>query len=214
MLTSVLTICFAACYVIAFGLELFTLRRRPAWFPTPLIIAAAVGLLIQAIFLMRNSVGSSALPISTADWLLWASWVLAVVYLALLFYLPRTPTGVALLPIVLGLILCSKFASPTPLANEQSFYLWGMFHGIALLLGTVTVSIGFLAGLDVPDAKLRTEKRTLLNESHPPPELGMARTREWAHPRYFRSVDRVRLWFRPRNDARHAPGRSKIRTLV
>jgi ABC-type uncharacterized transport system permease subunit len=147
MLTSLLTICFAACYFIAFGLELFTLRRRPAWFPTPLIIAAAVGLVIQAIFLMRNSVGSSALPISTADWLLRASWVLAVVYLALLFYLPRTPTGVALMPIVFGLILCSKFASSTPLANEQSFYLWGMFHGIALLLGTVTVSIGFLAGL-------------------------------------------------------------------
>ncbi len=147
MFTNILTICFAACYVIAFGLELFTLRRRPAWFPTPLIIAAAAGLLIQAIFLMRNSIGSSALPISTADWLVWASWVLAIVYLALLFYLPRTPTGIALLPIVLGLVLCSKFASSTPLANEQSFYLWGMFHGIALLLGTVTVSIGFLAGL-------------------------------------------------------------------
>ena len=44
MLTSVLTICFVACYAIAFGLELFTLRRRPIWFPTPLIIAATVGL--------------------------------------------------------------------------------------------------------------------------------------------------------------------------
>jgi ABC-type uncharacterized transport system permease subunit len=147
MLTSVLTICFVACYAIAFGLELFTLRRRPIWFPTPLIIATTAGLLIQAIYLVRNSIGTNALPISTADWLQWAAWVLGIVYLAMLFYLPRTPTGVALLPIVLGLILGSKFASPTPLAREQSFYLWGMFHGIALLLGTVTVSIGFLAGL-------------------------------------------------------------------
>src|SRR4051794_34839017 len=147
MFNNVLIICFAACYAIAFGLELFTLRRRPIWFPAPLIISAIIGLLIQAIFLTRNSVGSSALPISTADWLVWASWVLAIVYLALLFYLPRTPTGVALLPIVLVLISCSKFASTAPLGTEQSFYLWGMFHGIALLLGTVTVSIGFLAGL-------------------------------------------------------------------
>lgn len=147
MLTSVLTICFVACYAIAFGLELFTLRRRSVWFPTPLIIAATVGSLLQAIYLVRNAVGANALPISTADWLQWAAWALGIVYLAMLFYLPRTPTGVALLPIILGLILGSKFASPTPLGTEQSFYLWGMFHGIALLLGTVTVSIGFLAGL-------------------------------------------------------------------
>jgi ABC-type uncharacterized transport system permease subunit len=147
MLPSALTICFVACYAIAFGLELITLRRRPTWFPKPLMIATAVGLLIQAFYLARNSSGANSLPISTADWLEWVAWVLAVVYLAMLFYLPRTPTGVALLPIILGLILGSKLASSTPLANEQSFYLWGMFHGIALLLGTVTVSIGFLAGL-------------------------------------------------------------------
>src|SRR5690242_11969030 len=104
MLTNILTICFVACYAIAFALELFTLRRRPRWFPLPLIIATVVGLIIQTVYLTRNSIGASALPISTADWLVWASWVLGIVYLALLFYLPRTPTGIALLPIILGLV--------------------------------------------------------------------------------------------------------------
>ncbi|HEX3601335.1 MAG TPA: hypothetical protein VHU84_14380, partial [Lacipirellulaceae bacterium] len=147
MLSGILTTCFIACYAIAFGLELFTLRRRPAWFPTPLIIAATIGILVHTIYLLHSSIEANSLPISTADWLLWAAWVLAIVYLVTLFYLPRTPTGLALIPIVLVLVLASKFASAAPLATEESFFLWGMFHGIALLLGTVTVSIGFLAGL-------------------------------------------------------------------
>lgn len=147
MLTSAIIFCFIACYAIAFGLELFTLRRRPTWYPAPLIIAAGAASLIQAFYLVRNAVGANALPISTSDWLEWAAWVLGIAYLALLFYLPRTPTGVALLPIIFVFILGSKFASTTPLGTEQSFYLWGMFHGVALLLGTVAVSIGFLAGL-------------------------------------------------------------------
>jgi ABC-type uncharacterized transport system permease subunit len=76
-----------------------------------------------------------------------AAWVLAIIYLAALFYLPRSPTGLVLLPIVLGLVISSVYADPAPLAPERSFYLWGMFHGLVLLLGTVTVCIGFLAGL-------------------------------------------------------------------
>ena len=147
MLSSVPIVVFAACYGIAFLLETATLRRRPAWFPTPLIVATLAGLIVHGVYLVRSAVGANALPISTADWLLWAAWVLAIVYLTTLFYLPRTPTGVALLPIILGLVLGSRFASSSPLATEKSFFLWGMFHGFALLLGTVTVSLGFLAGL-------------------------------------------------------------------
>jgi len=64
-----------------------------------------------------------------------------------LFYLPRSGVGIVLLPIVLGLIASSLWASPEPLAPERSFYAWSMFHGIVLLLGAVAVCIGFLAGL-------------------------------------------------------------------
>ena len=135
MLTGISILCFAACYAIAFGLEVVRLRRRPAWFHIPLAVATAAGLLAHSLFLINTGTATSALPISTADWLLWAAWVLAIVYFATIFYLPRTPTGLALLPIVFGLILGSKFASSTPLATEESFYLWGMFHGIALLTG-------------------------------------------------------------------------------
>ena len=80
-------------------------------------------------YLIRSAIGSDSLPISTADWLLWAAWLIAIVYFAALFYLPRSPTGIVLLPIVLGLMLSSHWASTEPLASEQSFYLLGMLHG-------------------------------------------------------------------------------------
>jgi ABC-type uncharacterized transport system permease subunit len=147
MLSGISIICFVACYAIAFVLEIIRLRRRPAWFHIPLAIATAAGLLAHTLYLLYAGNGVGALPISTADWLLWAAWVLAIVYLAMIFYLPRTPVGLGLLPIIFGLILGSKVASTAPLATQQSFYLWGLFHGLALLFGTVTVSVGFLAGL-------------------------------------------------------------------
>jgi ABC-type uncharacterized transport system permease subunit len=147
MLPSIFFLFFAFCYAIAFSLELLTLRRRTTWYPTPLIVATAVGVIAHTIYLLRSAIGSNSLPISTADWLLWAAWLLAIVYLTALFYLPRTPTGPVLLPITLGLILSSRWASTQPLASERTFYLLGMLHGILLLVGTVAVCIGFLAGL-------------------------------------------------------------------
>lgn len=147
MLTRISILCFAGSYVVAFGLELIRLRSKATWVRFPLIFAAAAGLFAHVVFLFHDATADDALPISTADWLLWAALILAVVYFATIFYLPRTPTGLALIPIVMGLILSSKVASTTPLATERSFYLWGMLHGTSLLLGTTAVSVGFLAGL-------------------------------------------------------------------
>lgn len=147
MLSGISILVFAACYAIAFGLESASLRRRPAWFPTPLIIATAAGLIVHALYLFQSAIGTNSLPISTADWLLWTAWLLAIVYLTALLYLPRSPTGLVLLPIVLGLILSSRWASTEPLATERSFYVLGMLHGLLLLVGTVAVCVGFLAGL-------------------------------------------------------------------
>jgi ABC-type uncharacterized transport system permease subunit len=138
---------FATCYMVAFCLEIASLGRRPAWFPMPLIIAAICGLVVHGLYLVRSAIGSNSLPISTADWLLWTAWLLAIVYLTALFYLPRSPTGLVLLPIVLGLILSSHWANTEPLTSDRSFYVLGMLHGLLLLAGTVAVCIGFLAGL-------------------------------------------------------------------
>jgi ABC-type uncharacterized transport system permease subunit len=147
MLSGISTICFSACYLIAFALELIGLKVRFAWRRAALVFVAITGLIAHALYLAHIAGDATALPVSTVEWLLLAAWVMAVIYLAALFYLPRAAVGVVLLPIVLGLIASSLWASPAPLVPERSFYAWSMFHGIALLLGTVTVCIGFLAGL-------------------------------------------------------------------
>jgi ABC-type uncharacterized transport system permease subunit len=137
----------AACYAIAFLVECVGLRRRFVGQRVFLIVFTLAAVLGQSLYLVQNAKGPSNLPLSTADWLLWAAWLLAIVYFAALFYLPRSPNGVVLLPIVLGLILSSHWASPEPLASQSSLHIWGMVHGIVLLIGTVSVCIGFLAGL-------------------------------------------------------------------
>src|SRR3954469_11651756 len=137
----------AIAYAIVFILELAGLRRRPPLHRTLLAVLTFVALIGHWFALARSGTARSGLPISTADWLLWAAWLLALIYFAMVFYLPRTPTGIVLLPIVLGLLLASNWASTVPLASEQSLYAWGALHGILLLAGTVAVCIGFLAGL-------------------------------------------------------------------
>jgi ABC-type uncharacterized transport system permease subunit len=140
-------ICFAACYAIAFGLEIVGLLRRAIWQRVALFIAVLAGLLAHTLYLAHAAAGTGALRLSTAEWLLWAAWLLAVVYLAALLYLPRTPNGVVLLPIALFLTIGSHWANAEPMAASHAFHVWGTVHWVLLLLGTVAVSVGFLAGL-------------------------------------------------------------------
>lgn len=147
MLPGIIFIGSAACYVLAFCLEIAGLKRRWAGFRTTLVVATFIGVVAHLLYLFHTAANTSALPLATAEWLLWAAWLLAVVYFAALFYLPRSPSGIVLLPIVLGLILGSRYASPEPLAAERTFYVLGLLHGLLLLVGTVAVCVGFLAGL-------------------------------------------------------------------
>lgn len=147
MLSGISITCFAASYAIVFGLELFGLKRRYAWHRAALVLVTLAGLVAHTLYLAPLMSEANAISMSTAEWLLMAAWVLAIIYLAALFYLPRSPTGLVLLPIVLALIISSVYAGGEPLAPERSFYLWGMFHGLVLMLGTVAVCIGFIAGL-------------------------------------------------------------------
>jgi hypothetical protein len=56
--------------------------------------------------------------------------------------------GIFVLPLVLALIgVGYAFRHVAPFPRDRALMMWGVAHGIMLLLGTVTVSIGFLAGL-------------------------------------------------------------------
>jgi len=146
--TGINMLCFSASYAIALALELsglwvqFRLRRLA------LLLAAAAGLVAHTWYLGRRVAEMPAAPLANQqDWYILAAWALAVVYLTLKFYYPRSSIGLFVLPVVLGLIGGSLLATTEPLATFQAPRIWGQVHGIFLMLGTVVVLLGFVAGL-------------------------------------------------------------------
>ena len=81
-------------------------------------------------------------------WCLVAAWVLAAIYLVLALLRPTNPIGLFLLPLVLGLIgLAQMFPRSQTFPQQDAFLAWSLIHGLALLLGTVAVLLGFAAGV-------------------------------------------------------------------
>ena len=78
-----------------------------------------------------------------------AAWIMAATYLGLVASRPQTNVGLFLLPVVLVLIGrgvgISRRGESFP--RDRAMKMWGIAHGVMLLLGTVAVSFGFAAGL-------------------------------------------------------------------
>lgn len=148
MLSGISIFCFVASYTVALILE----AARP-WIRNRIphrtaVCFAAAGVIAQTLFLMhRAKIGQTSPLSSPFDWYLLASWTLAALYVTLALIRPTIAIGLFLLPAILGLIGGSQFASQEPFAAERASRLWGNLHGVCLLLGTVTVILGFLAGL-------------------------------------------------------------------
>jgi ABC-type uncharacterized transport system permease subunit len=148
MLSNVSIICFAACYAIALIMELVSLKAHISWRRAGLLVTTVAGLVAHSLYLWTRAAQSQAAPLSApAEWLLLAAWVLVFVYLGALVNIPRAASGVILLPIILGLTVASIVASNEPFAPERASEFWSRLHGAVLLLGTVTVCVGFAAGV-------------------------------------------------------------------
>jgi hypothetical protein len=150
MLSHVSILCFAASYTVALLSELSRLLFRA---PLRQLITSgftAAGLFAHTVYLiMRASPGPGAEPrlSSWFDWLLWIAWGVAVVYLALAVRRPQATLGIFMLPLVLVLIaVATRFRGLEQFNRSEALYIWGIMHGMALLLGTVVVLLGFAAG--------------------------------------------------------------------
>lgn len=141
-------VCFAASYVVALALEILGLWRPLRLGRYAEIAAAGAGLVAHTWYLGVRVAHQPSAPLSSQqEWFLLAAWLLAVVYLAARFYYPPKSLGLFLLPGVLGLIGAATLASSQPLAAYEAPRVWGLAHGICLMLGTVAVLVGFFAGL-------------------------------------------------------------------
>ncbi|MGO8691011.1 MAG: cytochrome c biogenesis protein CcsA [Thermoguttaceae bacterium] len=160
-LSGVQIICFASSYAIALALEISRLLFRSAVRGVLLVGIAAAGLTAHSIYLYYRAVHTSGVPLSSnRDWCLLAAWVLAVVYLYLLCSHPRTPFGLVLLPLVLGLIgTAAGLADPRPFAREPASKVWGVIHGTSILLAAVAVLLGFAAGVTYLGQRWRLRRK-------------------------------------------------------
>ena len=149
MLSGISIVCLASSYALTLALELSRLVFRSGLRGALMIGFATLGLAAHTILLTNRAMGSPATPLASAyDWYLVAAWVLVVMYLTLTFYYPRAAVGLFLLPLVLALVGAAQLSSDEPsLSRDGASALWAYVHGVTLLLGTVAVLIGFVAGV-------------------------------------------------------------------
>lgn len=147
MLSGIWIVVLVACYGTALALELIGLKWRSPGQRVATAVLVLLGFVVNSVVL-GSSFATEPVPLATpAEWLAAAAWSMALVYLAAMLYLPRSPSGVVLLPLVLGLIAASQVASREPFAPDRTYYFWGLAHGLLLLAGILTMCVGFLAGV-------------------------------------------------------------------
>ena len=140
-------VCFAASYAVALVCEASRLLFRSGVRGAAMIAFAAAGLLAHTLFLVWRATHEPAVPLSSAfDWYLLAAWVMAGGYLWLTIANPRTPVGLFLLPVVLGLIGAAQVSSRSPFPQSPATQIWGAVHGSFNLAASVAVAIGGLTG--------------------------------------------------------------------
>lgn len=146
--SGLIILCFSGCYAVALLLELPGLWSRVRFRRMACLIAASTGVIAQTAYLGQRVIEMPHVPLASHhDWLMLAAWLVAVIYVGALFYYPRASLGLFLLPAVLALVGVAMIAETEPLASYVAPRVWGLVHGVFLLLGTVAVLLGFLAGL-------------------------------------------------------------------
>jgi len=162
--------CFLIAYAIVFCLELSRWAgfapRGKSWLTQLLIATTAVGLfthslyVLDRIFLSASAVQAWQMAFSWHDWGVLSAWALAVVYTFLLIRRSESLIGLFVLPMLLILIGGSILLPSQPIRQASSARLWGLSHGIAMMLGTMLVSLGFAMSLMylVQEWRLRSKR--------------------------------------------------------
>ena len=141
-------VCFTASYLVALACEASRLVFRSGVRGAAMIAFGAAGLVAHTIFLVWRAANEPAVPLSSAfDWYLLAAWVLASGYLWLTISNPKTPVGLFMLPVVLGLIGAAQLSSRAPFPQSPATQIWGAIHGSFNLAASVAVTIGAIAGI-------------------------------------------------------------------
>ena len=145
--------------------------------------------------LRTNPSPDQAPPLSSwFDWLLLVAWGVAVVYLVITLRRPQAAYGVFMLPLVLVLIaVASLFRHAEPFPRGQALYVWGIVHGVALMLGSVVVMLGFIAGVMYLVQSYPSEEETAAAARVQVAQPGMAAAGHQTRPVVFVGIAGGRL---------------------
>ncbi len=152
-LSDITILCFAASYGVALVLEFCrVVRKLPlnAWLSNGFTVAGITAHSIYLVELAReesHTAGAGMILSSWYDWCLLAAWWVAGAYVGLQLRRPKNHLGIFLLPMVLILVGFALVADRHPFARETAAQIWRSVHATALLAGSVSVTLGFAAGV-------------------------------------------------------------------
>ncbi|MCL2304952.1 MAG: hypothetical protein FWC43_06370 [Planctomycetaceae bacterium] len=162
MLSGVSILCLIGSYLVAFVLELFRFFFPSRFRHVFLTLTVLLGLVAHSAFLYHHQISleSGKIVSSVQGFFLIAAWGLACVYLFLCCFYPRIPFGLYLIPVILGLIFGGHYwASSVPYSSESVGQIWRTVHGLSILLATLAVFVGFIAGLMFWEQQHRLKKK-------------------------------------------------------
>ncbi|SFI28446.1 hypothetical protein [Planctomicrobium piriforme] len=148
-LDKVSIICFLASYTVALAAELTQFWRRSAATRWATLLFAGAGLVAHTSYLISRSQQHDLPPLlgSTHDWLLVSAWLAMVLYLGVQFWNPQLSLGVFCLPVVVTLVIVSRFVSTSPNPQVGQLYVWSMLHASFWVFGILGVLLAFLVSL-------------------------------------------------------------------
>ncbi|MDR0870580.1 MAG: hypothetical protein LBN39_07280 [Planctomycetaceae bacterium] len=157
-------------YIAALFFELlrFHTRRVNA---VPAVVCSAGGLAVHTFYLLNGHLTQS----SSAKFFLISAWTLAAVCLLFLYFRPKIPAGIILLPLVLlfaGISLTQPIPSSALISYSSPLLIH--LHLILLLSATICVCIAFFAAL------MYLLQDTHLRKKQLPAERPQLPTLEWS----------------------------------
>lgn len=153
----------ATCILIAYALVLVLegIRwwvpagdsARDKWLKFGVLCVSLVALLTHTLYLLDRvfvtlGPGKNFALVSWHDWTIFTSWAIALVYGFLLLRRGDSRFGAFILPTVI-LLVGGSLALPPVTAADSSYSVsgWRFAHSVAMMAGTVLVSIGFAMGV-------------------------------------------------------------------
>ena len=162
--------CFLIAYALVLGLEfgrwIGLSPRGKSWLMTLLMAMTTVALsthtlyLLDRVFVSASSDQSWRLLSSWHEWGILSAWALAIAYATLLLRRTESWIGLFVLPLLLALLGLSIAIPSKPLGNGSSATFWRLFHGVAMTLGTMLVTLGFAMAIMylIQAARLKARK--------------------------------------------------------